>query len=630
VVATTDEHSLVLSGIRTIRADDVCGLIGYVGDREAQDVVLGGLERLEYRGYDSAGICVVENGVLRSSRAVGSLSFLTAELSGQASDATTAIGHTRWATHGRVSVENAHPLTGCEEDEVAVVLNGIVENFWQLRLRLSASGHVFRSETDAEVVAHLVEEHYEGDLAAAVRGACRELDGHFAFVVLHHGHPDLLVGTRRHCPLVLGRDDNESILASMIAAFITETRHVQFLEDDDVVEVWAGGARFTRPDGTVVGRAVEVVEWDDETAERDGHESFMLKEIHEQPDAVRRTLAGRVLEGSPALGDSGLDEQTVRSVNRIVLVACGTAYHAGLIGKYAIEAWARVSCEPHIASEWRYIDPILDESTLVIGISQSGETADTLAALRLAQERGTRTIAITNTPGSQITREADSVLLTRAGLEMGVAATKTFTAQAALLYILALDFAAKRGALPHEEIRALTAEVERLPQKLEQFLAGDHPLDLIAEAHADERFFLYLGRHLGLPACLEGALKLKEVAYIPTEAYSAGEMKHGPIALLGEQTPVVVIATDSHVYEKVVSNIQEVRARGAQVIAIASDGNEAIQHLADQVIFVPRAHPFIEPVLAVVPLQLLAHRIAELHHLDVDRPRNLAKTVTVE
>ena len=617
-------------GIQAIRVDDVCGLMGYVGYRGAQDVVLGGLERLEYRGYDSAGICVVENGTLRSARAVGSLASLTAQLSGDPSGATTAIGHTRWATHGRVSVANAHPLTGCEEDEVAVVVNGIVENFWELRVRLLASGHLFRSETDAEVVAHLVEEHYEGDLAAAVRGACRELDGHFAFVVLHRSHPDLLVGTRRHCPLVLGRDENESILASMIAAFITETRHVQLLEDDDVVEAWPGGARFTRPDGTVVRRAVEFVEWDDETAERNGHESFMLKEIHEQPEAVRRTLAGRVLEGRVALGEAGLDAETVRSINRIVLVACGTAYHAGLIGKYAIEAWARVPCEPHIASEWRYLDPIVDESTLVIGISQSGETADTLAALRLARERGTRTLAITNMPGSQITREADAVLLTRAGLEMGVAATKTFTAQAALLYLLALDLAAKRGTLSLEEIRELTAEVERLPQKLEQFLAVDHPIDLIAEAHADEPFFLYLGRHLGLPACLEGALKLKEVSYIPTEAYSAGEMKHGPIALLGEQTPVVVIATDSHVYEKVVSNIQEVRARGAQVIAIASDGNEAIQHLADQVIYVPRAHPFIEPVLAVVPLQLLAHRIAELRGLNVDRPRNLAKTVTVE
>jgi len=608
----------------------VCGLIGYVGDRDAQDVVLAGLERLEYRGYDSAGICVVEDGALHSTRAVGSLSCLRTELSDEPSDATTAIGHTRWATHGRVSLPNSHPLSGCEEGELALVLNGIVENFWDLRVRLVAAGHVFRSETDAEVVAHLVEEHYEGDLAAAVRCASGELEGHFAFVVLHRDHPDLLVGTRRHCPLVLGREEDESILASMIAAFIAETRRVQFLEDDDVVEIWPGGARFTRPDGTEVRRAIEEVDWDDETAERNGHDSFMLKEIHEQPEAVRRTLAGRIADDLPAFGDEGLDEETARGIKRVVLVACGTAYHAGLTGKYAIEAWARVPCEPHIASEWRYIDPIVDASTLVIGISQSGETADTLAALRLARERGTRTLAVTNMPGSQITREADAVLLTRAGLETGVAATKTFTAQTALLYLLALDLAAKRGALPLQEIRALTAEVAGLPEKLEQFLAGRHPIEEIAEAHADERFFLYLGRHLGLPACLEGALKLKEVSYIPTEAYSAGEMKHGPIALLGERTPVVVIATDGHVYEKVVSNIQEVRARGAQVIAIASDGNEAIQHLADQVVYVPRAHPFIEPVLAVVPLQLLAHRVAELRGLNVDRPRNLAKTVTVE
>jgi glutamine---fructose-6-phosphate transaminase (isomerizing) len=625
-----DEQGLVPLGIRNIAVGDVCGLIGYVGGRDARGIVLAGLERLEYRGYDSAGICAVEDGALRSTRAVGSLSCLAETLFGEPSLATTAIGHTRWATHGRVSLANAHPLTGCEEDEIAVVLNGIVENFWELRVRLVSSGHVFRSETDAEVVAHLVEEHYEGDLAAAVRHTCAELEGHFALVALHRDHPELLVGTRRHCPLVLGRDHSESIFASMIAAFISETRRVQFLEDDDVVEAWPGGARFTRPDGTVIRRPVEVVDWDDETADRNGHESFMLKEIYEQPDAVRRTLAGRILKGLPALEDAGLDEEAVRSIDRIVLVACGTAYHAGLTAKYAIEAWARIPCEPFIASEWRYIDPIVDKSTLVIGISQSGETADTLAALRLARQRGTRTLAVTNMPGSQITREADAVLLTRAGLEMGVAATKTFTAQAALLYLLALDLAAKRGVRSPDEILSLTAEVERLPQKLEQFLAGRHPIEEIAEAHADEPFFLYLGRHLGLPACLEGALKLKEVSYIPTEAYSAGEMKHGPIALLGEETPVVVIATDSHVYEKVISNIQEVRARGAQVIAIASDGNESIQHLADQVIYVPRAHPFIEPVLAVVPLQILAHRVAELRGLNVDRPRNLAKTVTVE
>jgi glucosamine--fructose-6-phosphate aminotransferase (isomerizing) len=489
---------------------------------------------------------------------------------------------------------------------------------------------VFRSETDAEAVAHVIEELYDGDLTDAVRRACARLEGHFAFVVLHRRHPDLLVGTRRRCPLVVGRNHGETFLASMVTAFITDTREVVYLEEDDVVEARAAGTRFLRPDGTEVKRSVHTVDWDDETADRNGHESFMLKEIHEQPLAVRRTLGGRIRADSIELPETGLSADDARALHRIVLVACGTAYHAGLMGRYAIEEWGRIPCEPDIASEWRYRNPVLDPGTLVIGISQSGETADTLAALRLARERGARTIAITNMAGSQITREVDAVLQTRAGLEMGVAATKTFTAQAALLFLLALDLAAKRSTLSPTAIAELAHELRTLPQKLEQFLSGTHPIDKIAEGHAEEAFFLYLGRHLGLPACLEGALKLKEVSYIPTEAYSAGEMKHGPIALLGENTPVVVIATDGHVYEKVVSNIQEVSARGARVIAIASDGNEAIQHLADEVIYIPRAHPFIEPILAVVPLQMLAHRIAELRGLNVDRPRNLAKTVTVE
>jgi glutamine---fructose-6-phosphate transaminase (isomerizing) len=611
----------------------MCGLIGYTGGREAVGVILSGLERLEYRGYDSSGVCLAEidqNEGLRHARAVGKLSALRSRLEAVQSSATAGIGHTRWATHGRVSLENAHPLTSCHEDEIALVLNGIIENFWDLKTRLSARGHVFRSETDAEVVAHLIEERYQGDLVDAVRLASTELEGHFAFVALHRSLPGLLVGTRRECPLVVGLGDGETFLASMVAAFVDETRRVKFLEDGDIVEAWAGGVRFFDADHRLVERELHVVDWDDEAAQRNGHGSYMLKEIHEQPHAVRRTLAGRLRGDGALLDEVGLDAKSARRLRRLVVVACGTAYHAGLMGRYAVEAWARIPCEPDIASEWRHREPILDPETLVIGISQSGETADTLAALRLAREQGTRTAAVTNMAGSQMTREADAVVLTRAGLEMGVAATKTFTAQAAVLQALALDLAAARGTLDTETLDGLRAELEALPQKLERFLAGRHPIDEIAEAHVEERFFLYLGRHLGLPACLEGALKLKEISYIPTEAYSAGEMKHGPIALLSENTPVVVIATDGHVYEKVVSNIQEVRARGAQVIAIASDGNEAIQHLVDQVVYVPRAHPFVQPILAVVPLQLLAHRIAELRGLNVDRPRNLAKTVTVE
>jgi glucosamine--fructose-6-phosphate aminotransferase (isomerizing) len=390
------------------------------------------------------------------------------------------------------------------------------------------------------------------------------------------------------------------------------------------------GARFVSFDGEEVERELFEVDWDDEIAERQGHESFMLKEIHEQPEAVARTLAGRIHSGHVSLEEAGLGDAEIRSLRRIAIVACGTAYHTGLVGRYAIEQWARIPCEPDIASEWRYRDPLVERDTLVIGISQSGETADTIAALRLARERGARTLAVTNMTGSQITREADNVIYIRAGLEMGVAATKTFTAQASLMYLLALYLAEKRGTLAPENIAELLAELESIPAKIAAILATEHPVSDIARRFHAEPFFLYLGRHVGLPICLEGALKLKEISYIPTEAYSAGEMKHGPIALLGDTTPVVCIATDGHVYDKVVSNIQEVRARGAQVIAIASDGNEAIQHLVDEVIYVPRAHPFIQPLLAVVPLQMLALRIAEIRGLSVDQPRNLAKTVTVE
>jgi glutamine---fructose-6-phosphate transaminase (isomerizing) len=607
----------------------MCGLIGYTGPRPAQGILLRGLERLEYRGYDSAGICTVERDGLAYVRAVGNLAHLKASMNGTASGATCGIAHTRWATHGRVSIQNAHPLAGCERNEIAVVLNGIVENFLELRQRLARSGHRIHSETDAEMVAHLVEERYEGDLVEAVRSAHDEIEGHFAFVVVHRDHPDLLVGARLQCPLVVGLGLDETFIASMIAAFSGQTRRVAFLEDGDVVAVSPDGARFFSNEGELEREPFEV-DWDDEAAEQAGHESFMLKEIFEQPEAVARTIAGRTRSGRVFVGDVGLDDASVEAIKKVAIVACGTAYHAGLVGRYAIERWAQIPCEPDVASEWRYRDPFIDSSTLVVGISQSGETADTIAALRLARERGARTIAVTNMMGSQISREADDVLYTNAGLEMGVAATKTFTAQATLMYLLALHLAQARRTLPAERIAGLVAEIESVPAKLSAVLASDHPIDGIAERFHEQQFFLYLGRHVGLPICLEGALKLKEISYIPTDAYSAGEMKHGPIALLDDTTPVVCIATDSHVYEKIVSNVQEVRARGAKVIAIASDGNELIQHLADDVIYVPRGDPFVQALLAVVPLQLLAYRIAQLRGLNVDQPRNLAKTVTVE
>jgi glucosamine--fructose-6-phosphate aminotransferase (isomerizing) len=614
----------------------VCGIIGYVGNRTCKQLLLNGLQRLEYRGYDSAGIVLREDEGLDYIRAVGNLQHLIEAAGSNGSLSTHGLGHTRWATHGKVVVENAHPLTGCDERQIAVVLNGIIENYRELRAALIEEGHQFSTETDAETVAHLIERHYEGDLVEAVRRTYREIEGHFAFVVIHRDNPELLVGTRRQCPLVVGVGDGEGFIASNTVAFLSETRNVQFPDDGDIVAVTPDGVSYTSAlDGSgAVEHETITIDWDEEEAEKGGYETFMLKEIYEQATAVRETIAERIRYGQLTLEGLGLSDDELRNLRRIVILACGTAYHAGVAGRYVIEEWARVPVEHDIASEWRYRNPVLDKNTLVIGISQSGETRDTLDAMALARKNGARTLAITNMMGAQITREVDSVLYTRAGLEMGVAASKTFTAQVSLLYLIALKLAQVRETLPKEEIASLIAEVQQLPEKIAQFLQdaddGVHPIEEIAERHYDKRFFLYLGRNIGLPICLEGALKLKEISYIPTEAYSAGEMKHGPIALLDSETPVVCIATDSHVYDKVVSNIQETRARGAQVIAIATDGNEDIQHHADDVIYVPKTNEYLQAVLAVLPLQLLAYRIARLRGLNVDQPRNLAKTVTVE
>jgi glucosamine--fructose-6-phosphate aminotransferase (isomerizing) len=609
----------------------MCGIIGYVGGRAAKPLLLQGLKRLEYRGYDSAGIALREDGGLDFVRAVGNLGNLVEAAGPNGSVSNHGLGHTRWATHGGVTEANAHPLTGCPDGQVAIVLNGIVENYRELKVSLAKQGHKFHSETDAEVVAHLVERHYTGDLVEAVRAAYAELEGHYAFVVIHNDHPDLLIGARHQCPLVVGVGDGEMFLASATTAFMPETRRIQLLDDGEVVAITPEGAQFFTADGPVEHKEIEPIEWNDEEAEKGGYETFMLKEIYEQPDAVRETIGDRIRPGARLeLEGLGLTDKKIRNLRRIVVLACGTAYHAGVVGRYIIEEWARVPVEPDIASEWIYRKPVLSKDTLVIGISQSGETRDTVAAMKLAREAGAQTVAITNQMGSQITREVDSVLYTRCGLEVGVAASKTFTAQVALLTLVALKLAQVRRTIPEDEHAFILDAVYDLPDKIAQFLDGDHPIEDIARRYYDKPFFLYLGRHIGLPVALEGALKLKEISYIPTEAYSAGEMKHGPIALLDEDTPVVVVATNIHVYDKIVSNIQEVRARGAHVIAIATDGNEDIQHHADDVIFVPQTPAFLQAALAAVPLQLLAYRIARLRGLNVDQPRNLAKTVTVE
>ncbi|MGZ4282110.1 MAG: glutamine--fructose-6-phosphate transaminase (isomerizing) [Gaiellaceae bacterium] len=609
----------------------MCGIIGYVGRRPCKDLLLRGLERLEYRGYDSAGLALRENECLDYVRAVGNLQVLKEAAGPNGSQATTGLGHTRWATHGAVTMQNAHPLTGCDDGKLAIVLNGIVENFRELKESLEAEGHTFKTETDAEVVVHLIERHYDGDLAEAVRAAYRELEGHFAFVAVHHDHPDELVGARHQCPLLVGVGQGEMFLASMAAAFISETRTIQLIEDGEVVSITEAGARFLDVENGEVERETIEVDWDLEAAEKSGFETFMLKEIYDQPEAVAETLGDRVRHGKLVLESLGMSETQLQNLRRIVIVAAGTSYHAGVVGRYMIEEWARLPVEPDIASEWIYRNPVLSKDTLVIGISQSGESRDTINAIKLARELGARTLAITNLMGSQITREAEAVLYTRCGLEVGVAASKTFTAQVALLALIGLKLAQVRKTLEPNEVEFILDRLYELPDKILQFLDGDHPVEEIAQRVYEKPFFLYLGRHIGLPVALEGALKLKEISYIPTDAYSAGEMKHGPIALLEEGTPVVCVATDQKViYDKVVSNIQETRARGAHVIAIATDGNEDIQHHADDVIYVPRSPAFLQSVLAVVPLQLLAYRIARLRGLNVDQPRNLAKTVTVE
>ena len=503
--------------------------------------------------------------------------------------ATTGIGHTRWATHGRVSEENAHPHYD-SGDRIHVVVNGIVENYLALKERLLETGSVFTSETDAEVIAHLIAELYDGDLPEAVRAAYAQLEGHYAFVAMSLDEPGLLVGARKECPLIIGRGEGEQFVASAVPGFLAQTRSVQYVENGEIVVLEPSGVRIMTADGQEVEREPVTVDWDEETAEKGGYETFMLKEIHEQADAVADAIADRTArrDGVDLQEDGAFDESILEGVRRIVIVACGTSYHAGLIGRYAIEEWARVPVEMDIASEYRYRNAVVGEGDLVIGISQSGETADTLAAMCLAKDRGARVLAITNVMGSQATRDSDAVLFTRAGLEIGVAATKTFICQVAAMYLLGLRLAELRGTLSRERLGELVGEVKRLPSCIDEALAAaEEQVEPIAEAYWQSDFFLYIGRHVGLPVALEGALKLKEISYIATDAYAAGEMKHGPIALLDDSTPVVCVATDSPVLDKVLSNMQEVRARGAHVIAIATTGNATISQQSDAVITVP-------------------------------------------
>jgi glucosamine--fructose-6-phosphate aminotransferase (isomerizing) len=615
----------------------MCGIVGYVGSQSALDVVLAGLKRLEYRGYDSAGVAVPADGGLAAAKKAGKLVNLEKELVGRPlPSGSTGIGHTRWATHGGPTDVNAHPHLD-NAGRVAVVHNGIIENFAALRAELTDRGHELASETDTEVVAHLLAEEYSScdDLAESMRLVCRRLEGAFTLVAVHADAPDVVVGARRNSPLVVGVGKGEAFLASDVAAFIDHTRSAIELGQDQVVELRRDGVTVT----TFDGRPAEVrsyhVDWDASAAEKGGYDYFMLKEIAEQPKAVADTLLGRIdTAGSLTLDEVRISDQELRELDKVVIVACGTAFHAGLIAKYAIEHWTRVPCEVELASEFRYRDPILDHRTLVVAISQSGETMDTLMAVRHAREQGARVLAICNTNGSTIPRESDAVLYTHAGPEVAVASTKAFLTQLVACYLVALYLGQIRGTKWGDEIRAVIRDLSRISREVERVLETMEPVRELARTLATKKTVLFLGRHVGYPVALEGALKLKELAYMHAEGFAAGELKHGPIALIEEDLPVVVVvpspAGRSLLHDKIVSNIQEIRARGARTIVIAEEGDETVAPYADHLIRIPATPTLLQPLVSTVPLQVFACELATARGNEVDQPRNLAKSVTVE
>ncbi|WP_328927173.1 glutamine--fructose-6-phosphate transaminase (isomerizing) [Streptomyces sp. NBC_00190] len=615
----------------------MCGIVGYVGAQSALDVVIAGLKRLEYRGYDSAGVAVLSDGGLTSVKKAGKLVNLEKELVGRPMPAgSTGLGHTRWATHGGPTDVNAHPHLD-NSGRVAVVHNGIIENFAALRAELAERGHRLESETDTEVVAHLLAERFgqTADLAAAMRQVCRQLEGAFTLVAVHADEPDVVVGARRNSPLVVGVGEGENFLASDVAAFIAHTRSAIELGQDQVVELRRDGVTVTDFDGAPASVRAYHVDWDASAAEKGGYDYFMLKEIAEQPKAVADTLLGRIdASGSLTLDEVRIPVSVLREVDKVVIVACGTAYHAGMIAKLAIEHWTRIPCETELASEFRYRDPILDQRTLVVAISQSGETMDTLMALRHAREQGARVLAICNTNGSTIPRESDAVLYTHAGPEVAVASTKAFLTQLVACYLVALYLGQVRGTKWGDEIEAVIRELSDIAAAVDTVLETMEPVRALARSLADKNTVLFLGRHVGYPVALEGALKLKELAYMHAEGFAAGELKHGPIALIEQDLPVVVVVPSprgrSVLHDKIVSNIQEIRARGARTIVIAEEGDEAVVPYADHLIRIPATPTLLQPLVATVPLQVFACELATARGNEVDQPRNLAKSVTVE
>lgn len=612
----------------------MCGIVGYVGTQPALDVILGGLKRLEYRGYDSAGVAIRDGSgdltVVRRAGKLANLQSALADIDAATVCGTLGIGHTRWATHGEPNDRNAHPHVDCT-GAIAVVHNGTLENFTALRDGLESRGHELASDTDTEAVAHLIEERYDGDLPAAVRGVCSELDGSFVLVVVHRDHPDLVVGARRNLPLVVGLGDGENFLASDVTAFISHTRTARALDQDQFVELRRDGVQVTDVDGVAVDGEEFHVDWDTAAAEKAGYDYFMLKEIDEQPEAVRETVGGRLDPGGRlVLDELAMSDEDVQGLTQVIVVGCGSAYHSGLVAKYAIERWARLPVQVEMASEFRYRDPVLDRRTLVVAISQSGETADTLEALRHARRQRAWVLAVTNTVGSSVARESDATFYTRGGPEVAVASTKAVMAQLVAVYLVGLYLAQVRGYRDGDEVRSHFRDLEQTPTLVSAVLSRMDPVRKLAREIASAERVLFLGRHVGYPMALEGALKLKELAYVSAEGFPAGEIKHGPIALIEKGTPIVVIAPRHALTPKLVTNVQEIRARGARTIVIATDGDDSMAPHADDLIRIPDTKSLLSPMLTLVPMQVLAAEFAIARGLDVDQPRNLAKSVTVE
>ncbi|MEV4596567.1 glutamine--fructose-6-phosphate transaminase (isomerizing) [Amycolatopsis sp. NPDC049253] len=620
----------------------MCGIVGYVGHRPALDVVLGGLRRMEYRGYDSAGVAVLDGaGALRVERKAGRLANLEAQLDTVGRDGftgTAGMGHTRWATHGAPVDRNSHPHRDASK-KVAVVHNGIIENFAALRAELEADGVEMASDTDTETAAHLVARAYntgdtQGDFAASVAAVCRRLEGAFTLVVTHADQPDTIVAARRSSPLVVGVGEGETFVASDVAAFIEHTREAVELGQDQLVVITRDGYEVTDFHGDAAQAKPFTVDWDLSAAEKGGHEYFMLKEIDEQPEALANTLRGHFEAGRIILDEQRISDQDLRDVDKVFVVACGSAYHSGLVAKYAIEHWTRLPVEVELASEFRYRDPVLDRDTLVVAVSQSGETADTLEAVRHAREQKARVLAVCNTNGAQIPRESDAVLYTHAGPEIGVASTKAFLAQIAANYLVGLALAQARGTKYPDEVAREFAELEAMPAAVQKVLSTVDQVRDLGRRISDSKAVLFLGRHVGFPVALEGALKLKELAYMHAEGFAAGELKHGPIALVEEGLPIVVVMPSPKgravLHSKLVSNISEIQARGARTIVIAEEGDEAVRPFADELIEIPAVPTLLQPLVSTVPLQVLAAEIARARGYDVDKPRNLAKSVTVE